>query len=96
MFSHDDEPKIDKFDLQFPWSSIFRVTAVKYARELLIRTVGKVLLNDVEMQMFLAQFEIVLNSRSIATVWNDPNDDEVLTTEHLVIQRYHKNCLTMK
>lgn len=85
LFSYDDEAKGDEFDLHSCWSSIFRVAAVKYSRELLIRTVGKVLLNGEEMEKFLAQFEVVLISRLLVTVKNNPNDVETQTPEHLLI-----------
>lgn len=59
--------------------------AVKSAKGLLTRTVGKTLLTAEELQTMLVEVEAVLNSRPIAPLSNDPSDGEALTPGHLLI-----------
>ncbi|XP_073821413.1 uncharacterized protein [Musca autumnalis] len=59
--------------------------AVKQAKFLLLRAVGKVLLTQEEMVTMLAEVEAVLNSRPIAPLSPDPNDVEALTPGHLLV-----------
>lgn len=59
--------------------------AVKSAKGLLVRTVGKAMLTTEELQTVLVEVEAVLNSRPIAPLSSDPSDGEALTPAHLLI-----------
>ncbi|XP_065370901.1 uncharacterized protein LOC135963050 [Calliphora vicina] len=59
--------------------------AVKSAKSLLLRTIGKANLTYEELTTALIDVEAVLNSWPIVAITEDPNDGEALTSGHLLI-----------
>ena len=58
---------------------------VKSAKQLLLWTVGSLVLCSEDLQTVLAEVEAILNSRPIAALSNDPSDGEALTPGHFLI-----------
>ncbi|XP_054746338.1 uncharacterized protein LOC129250767 [Anastrepha obliqua] len=59
--------------------------AVKSAKHLLMRAVGNALLTAEETATLLVEIEVVLNSRPLAQISNDPNNGEALMPAHPLI-----------
>ena len=60
-------------------------SAVKSAKQLLVKNMSQANLTYEEFQTILVEVEAILNSRPLAPTSDDPNDGEALTPVHLLI-----------
>ena len=64
------------------WESIVKLTK----NALRVVTLGRLIYED-SLLMFITEIESVLNSQTLTSVTDDPNDYNIITTNHFIMGR---------